>query len=383
MLAAQLGAGRALSKPLRQQEKRGVGWACHCVSLAPEASHPACRSPLPSGPPNHLQLSASQRNMRLCSRGGPPGVLCTLLHTLFVPQLPAALAPPALFAAAGSLLYAAAWLLYNTAALTIPLALWAAFAADGSLSLTPVAAAAAAQVLPAAADPLPLPAPLAGHCGAALLLLPLLLLALRVSEAAVLRRRQQRWEAAKRTVTAADVQARFAGWALPGSGGSGGASFSAEVPVAAEAGAVHHEQQQLTRQQEAALLREVGQLWQAVYGEGLHADQLQTLPGGQGAADAGGSRCLMCVVAGRACSCLRCCTVLLKLLLHLLLVVCLWPVSAQSPPPACADVAAAVGRLCKDTGVPVPAAAAAAGSDNDGALLLGLVQQIKAAVGVA
>ncbi|KAI7837983.1 hypothetical protein COHA_008165 [Chlorella ohadii] len=273
----------------------------------------------------YYKLSASQRNMRLCSRGGPPGVLCTLLHTLFVPQLPAALAPPALFAAAGSLLYAAAWLLYNTAALTIPLALWAAFAADGSLSLTPVAAAAAAQVLPAAADPLPLPAPLAGHCGAALLLLPLLLLALRVSEAAVLRRRQQRWEAAKRTVTAADVQARFAGWALPGSGGSGGASFSAEVPVAAAAGAVHHEQQQLTRQQEAALLREVGQLWQAVYGEGLHADQLQTLP----------------------------------------------------------DVAAAVGRLCKDTGVPVPAAAAAAGSDNDGALLLGLVQQIKVAVGVA
>ena len=54
-----------------------------------------------------------------------------------------------------------------------------------------------------------------------------------------------------------------------------------------------------------------------------------------------------------------------------------------TPGPTCTDVAAAVGRLCKDTGVPVPAAAAAAGSDNDGALLLGLVQQIKAAVGVA
>ncbi|PRW61291.1 family transcriptional regulator [Chlorella sorokiniana] len=273
----------------------------------------------------YYKLSASQRNMRLCSRGGPPGVLCTLLHTLLVPQLPAALSPPVLFAAAGALLYATAWLLYNTAALTIPLALWAAFAADGSLALTPVAAAAAAQMLPAAADPLPLPLPalLAAHRGAGLLLLPLLLLALRLSEAVVLRRRQQRWEAARRAVTTADVQARFAGWALPG---ASNASVSAEVPAASGGGAAaHHEQRQLARQQEAALLREVGQLWQAVYGEGLQAEHLQTLP----------------------------------------------------------DVAAAVGRLCKDTGVPVPAAAAAAGSDTDGALLLGLVQQIKAAVGVA
>lgn len=232
------------------------------------------------------QLSASQRELRLCSRGGPPGVLCTLLHTLLVPQLPAALAPPALLAAAGALLYAAAWLLYNTAALTIPLALWAAFAADGSLALTPAAAAAAAQLLPEAAHPLPLPLPLAHSRGAALLLLPALLLALRLSEAAVLRHRQQRCEAARRAVTTAGVQAHFAGWALPGSGGSGGASPSAQGLDHAVGGAAHHEQQQaaLHRQQEAALRREVGQLWQAVYGEGVHADHLQTLQGGQGAA---------------------------------------------------------------------------------------------------
>lgn len=263
--------------------------------------------------------------MRLCSRGGPPGLLCTVLHTLLVPQLPAALSPPALFAAARTLLYAAAWLLYNTAALTIPLALWAAFAADGSLALTPVAAAAAAQVLPAAADPLPLPALLAAHRGAGLLLLPLLLLALRVSEAAVLRHRQQCAETAHRAVTTADVQARFAGWALPGSGASHDSELHTAAAARAAAGRHEQQQQQLARQQKAELLREVGQLWQAVYGESLHAEHVQTLQ----------------------------------------------------------DVAGAVGRLCKDTGLPVPAVAAAAGSDNNGALLLGLVQQIKAAVGVA
>lgn len=267
-------------------------WSVSCLQLA--AAHPLRQcSPhsLPPPPSRRLQLSASQRNMRLCSRGGPPGVLCTVLHTLLVPQLPAALSPPALFAAAGALMYAAAWLLYNTAALSIPLALWAAFAADGSLALTPLAAAAAAQVLPAAADPLPLPAPLATHRGAGLLLLPLLLLALRVSEAAVLRRRQQRAETACRAVTTADVQARFAGWALPGSGGSG-ASHDTELhtTAAARAAAGRHEQQQqqLARQQTALLLREVGQLWQAVYGEGLHAEHVQTLQGGQGSVETGG-----------------------------------------------------------------------------------------------
>lgn len=288
-----------------------------------------------------------------------------MVYTLLIPQLPAALAPPALFAAGSALLHAAAWLLYHTAALTIPLALWAAFAADGSLALTPVAAAAAAQVMPAASAPVPLPAPLGGHRGAGLLLLPLLLVALRLAEAAVLRRRQERWEAARRAVTTADVQARYARWALPGSS-AGGASPSAAA-AAAHAALAQQEQ----RQQLAALQHEVAQLWQAVYGELLPAHQLQSLQG-EGAGE---------------CSCTVCCTQPPDS------EPCRPPPHAccraghtaprRCPAPACADVAAAVGRLCKDTGVQVPAAAAAAGSDDNAALLLGLVAQIKAAVGLA
>ena len=358
---------------------------CHaCSWLRPtdclNAIHTSCHLRHPA----HLQLSASQRNMRLCSRGGPPGLLCTVLHTLLVPQLPAALSPPALFAAARTLLYAAAWLLYNTAALTIPLALWAAFAADGSLALTPVAAAAAAQVLPAAVDPLPLPALLAAHRGAGLLLLPLLLLALRVSEAAVLRHRQQCAETAHRAVTTADVQAHFAGWALPGSGASHDSELHTAAAARAAAGRHEQQQQQLARQQKAELLREVGQLWQAVYGESLHAEHVQTLQGGQGSVKPGGP-CFAGPVVWMAVGLVpasACRALLLGLPWHVMTPF-EPPAACLLPPCVCADVAGAVGRLCKDTGVPVPAVAAAAGSDNNGALLLGMGQQIKAAVGVA
>lgn len=218
--------------------------------------------------------------MRLCQRGGAPSLLCTAVHALLIPQLPAALSPPALFAAVGGLAYAAAWVLYQTAALTIPLALWLAFAAGGSLGLSPAAVAAAGRLSPAAGDAaarlaarsVPLPAPLAGHPWAALVVLPVLLVLLRLAESAVLARRLERWQRRQARVTAADVQAAYAGWALPGS--PGGASPSAASAAAAA------EAEQVQRQQLDQLRREVGRLWAAVYGgESLPAEQLGGLQG--------------------------------------------------------------------------------------------------------
>ena len=241
-----------------------------CLQCIPGPPHPALRSPpLP-------QLSASQRRLRLCQRGGAPGVLCCMVHTLVVPQLPAALAPPALFAAARALLYAAAWLLYQTAALTIPLALWLAFAAGGSLALSPDAVAAAARLNPAlghAARALPTAAPLpralVERPGAGLLILPLLLVLLRLAEGVVQRSRQEHWEQRRRRVTAADLQAQYQGWALPGSSTSVRSDAAAAAAVQLEQGAVLD-----------TLRHEVGQLWHAVYGgESLPPEQLTSMQG--------------------------------------------------------------------------------------------------------
>lgn len=202
------------------------------------------------------------------------------MHTLLIPQLPAALSPPALIAAAGGLAYAAAWVLYQTAALTIPLALWLSFAAGSSLSLSPAAVAAVTRLSPSAgataqrlaARSAPLPEPLAGHQLAALAVLPALLLALRMAERAVLARRQERWERRHARVTAADVQAAYQRWALPGSP-AGASPAAASAAAAAEAAL-------LQRQQLQQLRAEVGQLWAAVYGgESLPPEQLGGLQG--------------------------------------------------------------------------------------------------------
>lgn len=48
-----------------------------------------------------------------------------------------------------------------------------------------------------------------------------------------------------------------------------------------------------------------------------------------------------------------------------------------------AEIAAVVGRLCADTGVEVPPAAAAGNTGVDSRFLLSLVRQVQAAVGVA
>mgnify|MGYP001811040112 CR=1 FL=1 len=250
--------------------------------------------------PNHCpaQLSASQRRLRLCggADGGPPSAVCQLVRAFVCPQLPAALAPPALLAAGSALLYAAAWLLYSTAPLTIPLALWLAFAANGQLGLAPQAAALAARLHPAAgaaaaqlAD-VALPAALRGAAqrpAAALALLAGLLLLLRLAERAVLRRRQRRWETASRRLTAADVEARYSGWAPPSSASPASPDavvLAAEQPPQAQrkAGSPVPSPPLLL-----VLREQVGALWHAVYGAAaLPTDPLESYEG-EGGRDAG------------------------------------------------------------------------------------------------
>ncbi|KAL4452766.1 hypothetical protein ABPG75_008428 [Micractinium tetrahymenae] len=230
----------------------------------------------------YYKLSASQRTMRLCGRGGAPSLLCKLVHATVCPQLPAALAPPALLAAGGWLLYAGAWLLYSTAPLTIPLALGLACAADGRLGLAPHAAAAAARLHPAAGGAaaclsraaLQLPAGMQ-HAAVMAALLGGLFLLLRLAEAAVLSRRRERWEAAQRRIAAADVQAAYAGWALPG---------AAADPAPAPAAALEQPQQLRAAPPlpppSPALLSvlqgEVHQLWHSVFATPLPASSLQS-----------------------------------------------------------------------------------------------------------
>lgn len=253
---------------------------CHLLDALPDAPDCNPHNPSTSRHPTCAQLSDSQRNLRMCQRGGAPSILCCMAHTLLIPQLPAAVSPPALFATAGWLLYAAGWLLYQTAAITIPLALWLAFAAGGSLSLSPAAVAAAARLHPAAgaaaarlaAGGVALPPPLTGHPLAATLVLPALLVVLRLAERAVLARWQQQWDRQHARVTAADVQARYEGWALPGT-----AAASPVAPLAA----VGQQQEHVRRQQLELLRREVGALWAAVYGgESPPLEQLEGLQGG-------------------------------------------------------------------------------------------------------
>lgn len=323
----------------------------------------------------YYKLSASQKNMRMCGMraGGAPGLLCTLVHSLVIPQLPAALSPPALLGALAWLLYAAAWLLYHSAAVTIPLALWLVLAADGRLALGssgaaaveaaallhPAAGAAMARMQTAAAE---LPA----HPAAVALLALGLLVMLRAAEGAVLRRRQERWQLRQRRITAADVQARYSAWALPGS-----SSIAPGAGDAAAAAAAARQQQR--RQQVLDVLRgEVGALWHAVYGgESLPADQLRSLQGGWVLLPASvlprhggrhpavklGSSFLHChpLCHAARCSC-RCALLSLP-----------------------ADLSGAVARLCKDTGVELPTPAAA----DSGRMLLDVVHRVKQAVGVA
>jgi hypothetical protein len=232
----------------------------------------------------YYKLSASQRNMRMCGMraGGAPGLMCTLLHSLLIPQLPAALSPPALLGALGWLLFTAAWLLYHTTAVTIPLALWLVFAADGRLALGSSGAAAveaAARLHPAAGAAMArmqaVAAELPAHPAAAALLALGLLVALRAAEGAVLRRRQERWELRQRRITAADVQARYSAWALPGSSSAPGAGNAAAATAAAAARRAQRREELLD-----VLRGEVRALWHTVYGgESLPADQLQHLPG--------------------------------------------------------------------------------------------------------
>jgi hypothetical protein len=221
-------------------------------------------------------LSASQRNMGLCGGkgGSPPACLCRLLSRLLAPQLPAALAPPALAGALGALLYAAAWLLHASAPLTLPLALWLLFAADGRPALAPGPLAAAAALHPvagsgaarlqAAAAALP-----RVSRPAAAALLALLLLALRAAEGALLRRRQRRVEASARAVTAAQVQARYAGWRLPGA--DDGAAAATDAGAAA------------ARQLAAELRAEVEGAWRSVF-DSPPPPELTGCPQGEGAA---------------------------------------------------------------------------------------------------
>lgn len=211
-------------------------------------------------------------------------MLCKLVHATVCPQLPAALAPPALLAAGGWLLYAGAWLLYSTAPLTVPLVLGLACARDGRLSLAPHAAARAAMLHPAAGTAaarlsraaLQLPAAFQ-HAAVLAALLAGLFLLLRLSEAAVLARRQERWEATQRRVSAADVQAAYAGWALPGAAADPGPA-APKQPQAAVPPLPPPSPALLS-----VLQGEVQQLWHSVVGGSLPASQLQTYEGAAGA----------------------------------------------------------------------------------------------------
>lgn len=227
----------------------------------------------------YYKLSASQRNLQLCGGCGAPSLLCKAAHAIMCPQLPAALAPPALLAAGGWLLYTGAWLLYSSAPLTIPLALGLACARGGRLSLAPHAAASAARLHPAVGaaaarlsrTALQLPAGMQ-HAAALAALLVALFLLLRLSEAAVLSRRQERREAAQRRVAAADVQAAYAGWALPGAAADAGSAPTAPPQPRRAPPPLPSPSPALL----SVLQGEVQQLWHSVVGDQLPASQLQT-----------------------------------------------------------------------------------------------------------
>ncbi|KAI3432692.1 hypothetical protein D9Q98_004235 [Chlorella vulgaris] len=283
----------------------------------------------------YYKLSGSNRNLRMCGmrKGAPPllCLLCEAAHRVLVPQLPAVLAPPALLAGARRLLMAAAWLLYCTAAFTVPLALWLLGAAEGRLALAPQAVAAADRLHPAAGAAaqrlqgllaaLPHPSRAAAAAG-----LAVLLVLLSIADRTVASARQEEWERRRRRVTAASVEACYDGWLLPGGRRAGAAAAVGDTAAAAAAAAAAGAQRQ---QQLLGLLRlEVGRVWHSVFDAQLPPEHMRSVAG----------------------------------------------------------ISAAVSKLCTETGIALPEGVANGGGGSNGdaaSLLLATVQLIKRDVGVS
>lgn len=350
-------------------------------------------------------------------KGAPPllCLLCEAAHRVLVPQLPAVLAPPALLAGARRLLMAAAWLLYCTAAFTVPLALWLLGAAEGRLALAPQAVAAADRLHPAAGAAaqrlqgllaaLPHPSRAAAAAG-----LAVLLVLLSIADRTVASARQEEWERRRRRVTAASVEACYDGWLLPGGRRAGAAAAVGDTAAAAAAAAAAGAQRQ---QQLLGLLRlEVGRVWHSVFDAQLPPEHMRSVAGGSWSMTG-------CVVCG-------------WLRLHCIADLPGWPagllpglvsgwmwcqasctawcglgwggchaqrsqqrqMEQRADPQRCcassicchAGISAAVSKLCTETGIALPEGVANGGGGSNGdaaSLLLATVQLIKRDVGVS
>lgn len=194
---------------------------------------PTLLSTAAAPPCTHLMRRAHPPQMtgsKPCSLVRPrkaagPGSLYTLLCATALRPVPCFLTPEALGAAAGWAAYILALLLYHTAPITLPLALWLALssATGGAQLQLPAAAIRALPALGALRVPhgaLPLRAVLAGVL--------LFLAALRMAERAVQRAARRRAACAARALRPEQVEAYYAGWELPESVAPGQAGRAAE-----------------------------------------------------------------------------------------------------------------------------------------------------------
>lgn len=154
-----------------------------------------------------------------------PSMLYTLLCATALRPVPCFLTPEVLSATAGWAAYILALVLYHTAPITLPLALWLALssATGGAQLQLPAATIHALPALGALRVPhgaLPLRAVLAGVL--------LFLAALRVAERAVQRAASRRAACAARALRPEQVEAYYAGWELPESVVPGQAGRAAE-----------------------------------------------------------------------------------------------------------------------------------------------------------
>jgi hypothetical protein len=166
---------------------------------------------------------------RIKGRSGPCGVLSTLLCATLLRPVPFFLTPEALYTAASWTAYILAVLVYQTAVLTIPLALWLAASSFGgsTLQLPPAVLQALPALIRVQLPTLPPP-----HVALAGLLA--FLLVLRAAERTVRRAASERAANAAHALRPGQLEQYYAGWQMPDSRAPKQGLVAEDAPAASE-----------------------------------------------------------------------------------------------------------------------------------------------------